>query len=254
MARGDRLRVERRLPGTGLPYMHHGIDLGDGTVVHARPDDFERPLAGGGVERTSLREFAGGGEVFVTSDPPARFAPAEIAARAEAAVGRAGYCPVQANCEHFATWCATGEHESRQVEILRARLGGLAARTAAVVSARMAAGAAERVVVRTALGTTARLGLRSLLPAALAGEVAALVTEWTAHHAGRPAGECRRAGEAAGLAASAATCGMAGLPGGPAGVVTGALAGAAVWLAGGAVARAAGGRALPPAEDQSRSR
>ncbi|NDC63704.1 MAG: hypothetical protein EBZ59_06920 [Planctomycetia bacterium] len=39
MARGDRLRVERLLPGARLPYAHHGIDVGDGTVVHARPDD-----------------------------------------------------------------------------------------------------------------------------------------------------------------------------------------------------------------------
>jgi len=236
MARGDRLRVERRLGGSNLPYMHHGIDVGDGTVVHARPDDFRRPLAGGGVERTSLAEFAGGGEVLVTTEPPARFSPDEIAARAVAHVGRTGYCPVEDNCEHFATWCATGKHASRQVEILRWRLGGLVARTAAVVSARMAAGAAERVAVRTALGTTVRLGLRTLVPAAIAGEAAALATEWTAHHTGRSADESRRAGEAAGLAASAVTCGLAGLPAGPAGVVTGALAGAAVWLGGAVVA------------------
>lgn len=254
MARGDRLRVERRLPGPGLRYMHHGIDLGDGTVVHARPDDFDRPLAGGRVERTSLAEFAGAGPVLLTTDPPACFTAEEIATRAEASVGQPGYCPVQANCEHFATWCATGAHESRQIDILRARLGGLAVRTAAVVSARMAAGTAERVVVQTALGTTVRLGLRSLLPAALAGEAAALATEWTAHHAGRSAEESRRAGEAAGLAASAATCGMAGLPGGPAGVVTGALAGAAVWIAGNAVTRAAGGQAVKAVADHSRSR
>jgi len=238
MARGDRLRVERRLAGSNVPYMHHGIDVGDGTVVHARPDDFRRPLAGGRVERTSFAEFAGGTEVLVTADPPARFSPDEIVARAVAHVGRPGYCPLEDNCEHFATWCATGAHASRQVEILRARLGGLVARTAAAVSARMAAGAAERVAVRTALGTTVRLGLRSLVPAAIAGEAAALATEWSVHHAGRSAEESRRAGEAAGLAASAVTCGLSGLPGGPAGVVTGALAGAAVWLGGGAVARA----------------
>jgi hypothetical protein len=238
MARGDRLRVERRLAGSNLPYMHHGIDVGDGTVVHARPDDFRRPLDGGSIVRTSRAEFADGAAVLVTTDPPASFPPGEIGARALASVGRPGYCPVADNCEHFATWCATGAHASRQVEILRSRLGGLAARTAAVVSARMAAGAAERVAVRTALGTTVRLGLRTLVPAAIAGEAAALATEWTTHHAGRSAEESRRAGEAAGLAASALTCGLAGLPAGPAGAVTGALAGAAVWLGGGAVARA----------------
>ena len=244
MARGDRLRVERRLPGAGLPYMHHGIDVGDGTVVHARPDDFRDPLGGGRVVRTSLAEFAGGSPVLVTAEPAATHPPDEIVARALAHVGRDGYCPVIDNCEHFATWCATGRRTSRQVEILLGRLGGAAARVAAALSARemlapAAAGIAERVAVRTALGTTVRLGLRTLVPAALAGEAAALVAEWTAHQAGRSAAESRRAGEAAGLAASAATCALAGLPGGPAGMVTAACAGAAVWAGGGLAARAA---------------
>jgi len=244
MARGDRLRVERRLAGSTVAYMHHGIDVGDGTVVHARPDDFRSPLAGGRVERTSLAEFAGGGRVLVTTEPPATYPPDEVVARALDHVGREGYCPVIDNCEHFATWCATGARASRQVDIVLARISGAAARIAAVVSARRmvanaAAGAAERIAVRTALGTTVRLGLRTLVPAAVAGEAAALVAEWTAHQAGRSAADSRRAGEAAGLATSAAACALAGLPAGPGGVITGALAGAAVWAGGGLVTQAA---------------
>ena len=248
MARGDRLRVERRLAGSTVVYMHHGIDVGDGTVVHARPDDFQRPLAGGRVERTSLAEFAGGGTVLVTTDPPAAYRPDEIVARAVDHVGRQGYCPVVDNCEHFATWCATGERSSRQVDIVLSRISGAAARIAAVVSARSvlktaAVGTAERIAVRTALGipvrTTVRLGLRTLVPAALAGEAAALAAEWTAHHAGRSADESRRAGEAAGLATSAAACALAGLPAGPGGVIAGALAGAAAWAGGGLATQAA---------------
>jgi hypothetical protein len=248
MARGDRLRVERRLAGSTVAYMHHGVDVGDGTVVHARPDDFRSPLAGGRVERTSREEFAGGGTVLVTTEPPAAYPPDEIVARALEHVGREGYCPVVDNCEHFATWCATGERMSRQVDIVLSRISGVAARIAAAVSARRllthaAAGAAERIAVRTALGipmrTTVRLGLRTLVPAAIAGEAAALAAEWTAHHAGRSAADSRRAGEAAGLATSAAACALAGLPAGPGGVITGALAGAAVWAGGGLVTQAA---------------
>ncbi|MEI8228518.1 MAG: lecithin retinol acyltransferase family protein [Planctomycetota bacterium] len=67
MAKGDRLRVERRFAGSTVIYMHHGIDVGDGTVVHARPANFSRPLAGGSVVRTSLAEFAGGSPVLATS-------------------------------------------------------------------------------------------------------------------------------------------------------------------------------------------
>jgi hypothetical protein len=125
-----------------------------------------------------------------------------------------------------------------------ARISGAAARVAAAVSARRllanaTVGAAERIAVRTALGTTVRLGLRTLVPAAIAGEAAALAAEWTAHHAGRPAADSRRAGEAAGLATSAAACALAGLPAGPGGVSTGALAGAAVWAGGGLATQAA---------------
>lgn len=243
MASGDRVRVERRLSGSNVVYMHHGIDVGDGTVVHARPDDFRRPLAGGRVERTSLAEFAGGGTVLVTTEPSPTYSPGEIVARALAHVGREGYCPVVDNCEHFATWCATGERSSRQVDIVLERISGAAARVMAAVSARgllstAAAGTVERIAVRTALGTTVRLGLRTLVPAAIAGEAAALAAEWTAHHAGRSAADSRRAGEAAGLATSAAACALAGLPAGPGGVITGALAGAAVWAGGGLATKA----------------
>ena len=236
MARGDRLAVERRFAGSTVTYTHHGVDLGDGTVVHARPDDPERIFAGGRVARTSLAEFAAGAPVRVITDPPPLHAPDEIAARALSMVGRDGYCPVVENCEHFATWCATGERGSRQVDLLAARVGSAAARVAAVVAARAAAGAAERVAIRTALGTTVRFGLRTLLPATLAAEGAAMIAEWSAHQAGHSPRRSRQAGEAAGLATSAAICGVATVAAGPAAVVTGALAGAALWLGGSAAA------------------
>jgi hypothetical protein len=137
MARGDRLGVERRFLGGLVAYRHLGIDVGDGTVVHARPDDFQRPFGGGRVVRTSLEEFAGGNTVAVVADPPAAHPPEEIARRALARVGREGYCPVVDNCEHLATWCATGRHRSRQVEAALAIaaaavvwVGGAAARSA----------------------------------------------------------------------------------------------------------------------------
>lgn len=127
MARGDRLGVERRFLGGLIAYRHLGIDLGDGTVVHARPDDFRKPFGGGRVVRTTVEEFADGHAFVVVTDPPATHAAEEVARRAEAHVGRDGYCPVVDNCEHFATWCATGRHRSRQVEV------AVALATAAVV-------------------------------------------------------------------------------------------------------------------------
>ena len=235
MARGDRLEVERGIAGSTVAYMHHGIDVGDGTVVHARPDDFRNPFGGGRVERTSVEEFAAGRPVRVATDPPSAFPPEEIVARALAHVGRAGYSPLVDNCEHFATWCATGRRVSRQADIVLTRVAAAAARAVAAVSA----GAGQRLAIRTALGTTLRLGLRTLVPAAIVAEAAALAVEWRAHQAGRPPAESRKAGEAAGLATSTAACALAALPAGPGGVLAGALAGAALWASGSAAAGAA---------------
>ena len=247
MARGDRIATERRFAGSTVGYTHHGVDLGDGTVVHARPDDPERIFDGGSVARTSLAEFAAGAPVRIVTDPPPRYGPDEIAERALSLVGRDGYCPVVENCEHFATWCATGERASRQVDLLAERIGSTAVRVAAVVAARAAAGAAERVVVRTALGTSVRFGLRTLLPATLVAEGAAMVAEWSAHQAGHPPERSRRAGERAGLATSACVCAAATVAAGPAGMITGALAGAALWL-GGSLAAGVAERAIRPGD------
>jgi len=235
MARGDRLQVEHRIAGSTVTYLHHGIDVGDGTIVHARPRDFRNPFGGGRVVRTSRADFAECRIVRVVTEPPAAYPPDEVAARALAHVGRDGYHPVVDNCEHFATWCATGRRASRQVEIVMGRVAAGMSRAAAALSARAAVGSLERLAV----GTTVRLGLKTLVPAAIVGEVAAFTAEWTAHQRGAGARQSRKAGEAAGLAASSLAYAVAGTPAGPAGVLTGALAGAALWLAGSAAATVA---------------
>ena len=135
MAAGERLEVRRWLAGTAIAYWHHGIDMGDGTVVHARPHDFRNPFGGGSVVRTSLEEFAEGQEVRPTREPPAEFPAEEVARRAAEHVGRPGYCPVVANCEHFATWCATGQRRSRQVEAVVRRVVTVAATVVAGIVA-----------------------------------------------------------------------------------------------------------------------
>ncbi|MFM7520749.1 MAG: lecithin retinol acyltransferase family protein [Planctomycetota bacterium] len=232
MARGERLAVARQVAGIG--YTHLGIDLGDGTVVHAQPDDPARLLSGGAVVRTSLAEFAAGAAPTTVVEPEARFPAEEIARRAEAAVGRPGYCPVGDNCEHFVTWCATGSHDSRQAAILLERAAGAAARLAALAMVRLAVPTGRSVAVRTALGATARIAARSALPAVIAAEGAALAAEWTAHQRGADEDRARWAGEMAGLATSAGVCALAAAAAGPAAVVAAAVGGAALWGGGSA--------------------
>jgi hypothetical protein len=229
MARGDRLEVERGLPGSFVRYFHHGIDMGDGTVVHARPFDFGNPFGGGSIVRTSYEEFAGGRTVRRVPFTEVSFSADDIASRAASQVGRAGYCPVFDNCEHFVNWCATGAPTSHQIHILANRAQGVAARTATALTARVAAGTAGRVAVRTAAGMTVRVGLLTMVPAAMVCEAAALATEWRAHQAGRDKEACRRAGDRAGLAASALTFAVAGAAAGPPGVLAGAFAGMTIW-------------------------
>lgn len=260
MARGDRIAAARHLVGRQIGYLHHGIDLGDGTVAHARPHQFSRLFRGGSVVCTSREEFAGGSEIVRQTEPAAAFPAEVIAQRAERLVGTAGYCPVFANCEHFTNWCATGKTESRQVEILASRLGGLGTRVSAVVSTRAAVATVGRLAGRPLLRAAGRLGIRGAFPAAVAAEVAAAVAEWTVHQAGRSKRDSRRAAEAAGLATSAALFATAAVAAGPVAITAAALAGVASW-SGGSLAAASLGRltaggprhpiTLPPPDPQA---
>ena len=232
MARGDRLAAARRLVGGRVVYLHHGIDLGDGTVAHARPYQFSRLFRGGSIVRTSQAEFAGGSEIVPQTEPAAAFPPEAIAQRAELLVGSRGYCPVFANCEHFTTWCATGETTSRQIEILAERLRGFGTRLAAAVATHAATATARRLASRSLLRGSLRLGLRAMVPAAVVAEAAAAAAEWTAHQAGRRKRDSRRAAESAGLACTAAVFAVSATAAGPVTMTAAAVAGAATWSGG----------------------
>jgi hypothetical protein len=105
--RGAHIYVERAL------ITHHGIDCGDWTVI-----DFAG--RGGGkdtacIRRVSLTEFAQGAPVK-TRTYGLCHSPEVVVERAASMIGRSGYDLFSHNCEHFATWCVTGEHSSAQVE------------------------------------------------------------------------------------------------------------------------------------------
>ena len=103
MAAADHLRVPRQ---HGL-FLHHGIDLGDGSVAHY--------LEGREILRSPLEEFSRGQEVSVVSHDQA--SPAGVTLRrAMSRIGEQNYNLLFNNCEHFANWCKTGRHRSGQVE------------------------------------------------------------------------------------------------------------------------------------------
>ena len=155
MARGDHLFVHR----FGGVYAHHGIDCGDGSVIHFGAENWYTSRS---IERTTLDRFAREDAVEVrdysdffsrlrdTSDLPRRLelalrrqidallgrhgtgeelTPDAVIARAERRLGDRRFNVLFHNCEHFATWCKTGMSDSEQVNALwRLALGAEAFR------------------------------------------------------------------------------------------------------------------------------
>ena len=96
-------------------YLHHGIYVGGGRVVHYA--GLAYGLYHAPVEEVSLAQFARGRGVWARWRPPA-FERAEIVRRARSRLGEARYRILHNNCEHFCEWCVHGEARSYQIERL----------------------------------------------------------------------------------------------------------------------------------------
>jgi hypothetical protein len=109
MAAGDQLYVYRQLMNLDGVYQHHGIDCGDGTVIHYRkPSEI--------VECTPFSIFSKGNTVYVKEyTAEFCFVPNVVIQRARSRLGENRYNLLFNNCEHFATWCKTGIGDSKQV-------------------------------------------------------------------------------------------------------------------------------------------
>lgn len=111
---------EEPLPGAHIisprcGYLHHGIYVGDGRVVHYA--GLAYGLHHGPVEEVSLVQFARRRGVWARWGTSA-FDHPEIVRRARSRVGEARYRILDNNCEHFCEWCVHGESRSYQVERL----------------------------------------------------------------------------------------------------------------------------------------
>lgn len=187
-------------------YYHHGIDCGDGTVVH-----MSRDL--NGVRRSRFEDFADGRDVYI-EETPARFSPDEVIRRAMGRVGEGGYNPIHNNCEHFATWCREGRAISRQVRDVKRRLIANAVKTEGA-----------RVVARQGVKGLGKAAGKAMVKGGglmLVVDGAQLAVEQLGGNLGLKQEEAKLAGRAVGLGghlAIGASCG------GP----VGAVLGAAVW-------------------------
>jgi hypothetical protein len=125
MAQADHIRVRRN------GYWHHGIDCGDGTVIHYSGTLWRSIDAA--IVRSPMAEFALGRPVEVVELCAAEDADA-VLGRAMARLGEAQYHVVFNNCEHFAHWCTAGVHHSKQVRRAIKRTAKVAAAAVAVAA------------------------------------------------------------------------------------------------------------------------
>ena len=130
MALGDHLFVY------SWGYSHHGIDCGDGRVIHFDFDPQRKLLSTilnrdlSKIRETTVEAFSRGRTIHVRNYDRCDD-PETVVARARSRVGESGYHLFGNNCEHFSVWCKIASHESTQVEAAKAastplRYGALA--------------------------------------------------------------------------------------------------------------------------------
>jgi hypothetical protein len=130
---GDEHVVQREFLGL-VPYRHHGVELPDGSMAENSP-----PV----IRIVSYGDFARGRPTKVISRDLTDTDRQLAVQRALSRVGEPGYSVTGWNCEHFATWCATGVATSKQVADCLAALAALLkaaliAGTAALLSVALA--------------------------------------------------------------------------------------------------------------------
>jgi len=109
MARGDQIYILERFVNLQGVYEHHGIDCGDGSVIHLRKTNET-------ITRTPFFDFTKNQTVYV-KHYPLSFVSDVVVHRAESRLGEtARYNLLFNNCEHFASWCKTGYPHSQQVK------------------------------------------------------------------------------------------------------------------------------------------
>ena len=118
---GDHIYVKRK----GHFYSHHGIYAGKGMVLHFKGAVREKQDPT--VIISDMATFLKNGKLQKRLYKR-RLPHAETLRTARAHLAQKGYSLVFNNCEHFATYCATGKRKSTQVHRI---IGGMATLTLA---------------------------------------------------------------------------------------------------------------------------
>ncbi len=116
---GDHIYVKRK----GRFYTHHGIYIGDGKVIHFAGSIREKinPV----VHETDLSRFLKDG-ILRRRDYKQGLPASKTIRIAREQLSDRSYSMIWNNCEHFATYCATGKKKSQQVKRILSGLGTVA--------------------------------------------------------------------------------------------------------------------------------
>ena len=104
-----------------FPYFHCGIYEDENSVFHfASSENDSKSKETAIICITTLEKFADGCPVSVMKFPNEKcFSADEVITRARSRLNKSGYDLSFNNCDHFATWCKTGEHHSKQVDFVK---------------------------------------------------------------------------------------------------------------------------------------
>ena len=112
--RGDHIYILQKK--VKVTYQHHGIDCGDGYVIHLSEGRKK-------VVRDPMSRFLSkskDGVLYIYDHKPGKCdVPSVVIQRAMSKLGEEGYNLVKNNCEHFAFWCKTGQKKSKQLKAVR---------------------------------------------------------------------------------------------------------------------------------------
>lgn len=164
MARGDHIWVSRPLGYAPVGYTHHGIDCGDGTVIHftGEPGKNTKSKSEASIARSTMADFALDSIVHIR-EYSKKDDPQVVIDRAESKIGSKEYHLVTNNCEHFATWCCTGRTASEQVRRVSSLTTTGAAAAASLGTTAGVVGAVGSVAGLSGAGVMSGLGTAGAL-------------------------------------------------------------------------------------------
>ncbi len=163
MSKGDHIFVSRG------GYTHHGIDMGNKQVIHYTGEPGSKSNAC--IAETTLAEFAQGAEVKTVQY--GKCLPVNRTVElARSRLGEKDYNLVFNNCEHFARFCKTEDHESEQVKNTIGGVGASVGTGVAVASSVTAVSAAGSAAGLSGVGIMSDLA--AIGPGGVIGGVATL--------------------------------------------------------------------------------